>query len=128
VNKVTCSKAELRKAVEDNRTNHREIFEEALAGYRIEQVRALEKHIDALRRGKILRGVYYLPVPEDHTKDYDRVLKMLDMHKPELIEISQEDFAKYVMDDWAWRAQWLGTSANYSNRAKMAFDNEASDD
>lgn len=123
MNKVTVSKAELRAAVEGNLRRHLELFEEAIEGYRRQQLDQLERDIATLRAGKALRG-YYLPIPEDHTRDYERILKMLTMHVPEAIEVSQDDFAKYVMDDWEWRRQFLGTSANYSAKAKAAFDGE----
>lgn len=121
MNKVTVSVSTLIDAVSKNRTAHRQIFLEALEGFRKKQMETLEAHLEELKAGKLLRVITYLPVPEDHTKDYDRVLKMLDMHQSNSIDISQEDFAKYVMDDWQWRREFLNTSANYSAGAAAAL-------
>lgn len=117
MNKVTVTKTELRVAVEKNRLNHRELFLEAIEGYRKKQVEIMERDIARLKAGRSLGGIHYLPVPQDHTRDYDRVLKMIDMHAAETIDVSQEDFAKYVMDDWHWRREFLGTSSAYSEKA-----------
>lgn len=121
MNKVTVEKDALAAAIHENRAKHRTIFLEAVEGYRAEQVRVMEADIKRLKSGKVLNGVRYLPVPQDHTRDYDRVLKMLSMHAESTIDISQEDFAKYVMDDWQWRREFLNTSANYSAGAAAAL-------
>lgn len=120
MNKVTVSVSTLIDAVSKNRTAHRQIFLEALEGFRKKQMETLEAHLEELKAGKLLRVITYLPVPEDHTKDYDRVLKMLDMHQSNSIDISQEDFAKYVMDDWMWKRSFLATNSSYSATAAVA--------
>ncbi len=38
----------------------------------------------------------------DMTKEYDRVIKMLEMSVDTQIELSSSEFQNYVMDDWAW--------------------------
>jgi hypothetical protein len=47
--------------------------------------------------------------PQDHTRDYDRMIKMLQMHQDDLFTLDDFQFAEYVMDDWGWKRQW-GTS------------------
>lgn len=121
MNKVTVEKAALAAAIQENRAKHRAIFLEAVEGYRSAQMREMEKGITRLKAGKSLDGFRYLPVPQDHTRDYDRVLRMLEMHAQPTIDVSQEDFAKYVMDDWQWRREFLNTSANYSAGAAAAL-------
>ena len=121
---VTVSVLKLRQAVTENREQHREIFLEALAGYRVAMLKLLDKSIEQLKNGKLLNNAVYLPVPTDHTKDYDRILKMLDLHVNAEVDISQEDFAKYVMDDWAWRREFLGTTSAYSDKAKAILDDD----
>lgn len=116
---VTVNKADLREKVQRNRDNHRLIFEEALEGYRLQAIEALDERIKDFRKGRIpdLMEIIRLPVPQDHTSDYDRVLEMLDMHQGDTIDISQEDFANYVRDDWSWKKQFLSTASNYTSRA-----------
>lgn len=125
--KVMVKKPELVAAVEKNRAGHRKIFEEALDGYKAKQVELLEAQLKRLRAGKRLTMSYYLPVPEDHTKDYDRVLRMLEMSLLDVVEISQEDFAKYVMDDWEWRRQFLASNSAYSSTAAAIAEGEEDD-
>jgi len=118
---VTVNKIALRKAVQENRDEHRKIFEEAVVGYKKRAVELLEDHIKRIEKGKIERIAVSLPVPEDHTHDYDRVLKMLDMSVAEEIELDEHRFAQYVMDDWQWQRQFLSDSSAYSVRAAGKF-------
>lgn len=120
---VTINKLELVTAIGINMAQHREVFLEALDGYRKAQIDLLERDLARLKSGRSLENaIRYLPAPADHTRDYQRVLKMLAMHVADTIEMSQEDFARYVMDDWQWKRDFLITSANYSAKAKMMND------
>ena len=38
---------------------------------------------------------------EDHEKDYNQMINMLQMSVDEELELDLEDFAKFVMDDWS---------------------------
>lgn len=114
---VTVKKADLVKVVSDNRAEHRQIFEEAVEGYKKRAIELLEGHIERIREGKIERVAVSLPVPEDHTADYDRVLKMLDMSVDDDVTLDETAFAEYVMDDWGWQRQFLTSSSAYSASA-----------
>jgi hypothetical protein len=54
-----------------------------------------------------------LPMPEDHTDDYERAIKMLDLDVREDIELTEQEFAQYVLDDWGWKDQWTTTNSAY---------------
>lgn len=114
---VTVVKADLVKRIEKNRAGHRKIFEEAVEGYKKEAVKLLEQHIKRIQTGKLEEVAVRLPQPRDHTSDYDRVLEMLAMHVEDQIEIDEDAFASYVMDDWSWKQQFLATNAAYSATA-----------
>lgn len=100
--------------IEENRTKHREVFEQALEGYRQEAQRMLEQHIKDLAAGKTPSIRIVISRPEDHTADYDRVIKMLQMSVDDIFELDDETFAQFVMDDWHWKRQWLSTSNLYA--------------
>ena len=119
---VTVEVTELRTKINENRTKHRAIFEEAVEGYRQKAVELLEQHITEIKAGKVVRVQVSLPTPEDHTRVYDRVLAMLDMHQQPQIEISEQDFASYVLDDWHWKRAFLTANAMYSATAMASLD------
>jgi hypothetical protein len=112
---VKVNKSALLSAVSENRDGHRKIFEEAVAGYKAEATRLLEGHLARIKDGKLVAVFVQLPVPLDHTRDYDRVLRMVNMSVDPEIELTEQDFAQYVMDDWMWKREFLNTAVTYNS-------------
>ncbi|GAB3862582.1 hypothetical protein GCM10028801_28330 [Nocardioides maradonensis] len=102
--------------VQQNRDNHRAVFERALEGYRDRWIRELEQRLHDVRRGRAIDQYFRLPEPEDHTDDYDRVLTMARMQIDDVIELSEDEFAMYVMDQWAWKSDFASTTSRYVRR------------
>jgi hypothetical protein len=119
---VTVMRGDLIEKMKANRDEHRAIFEEALEGYRARAIEILEEHLERIKKGKVERVAVMLPIPEDHTRDYDRVLMMLDMSVDEQIQLDERRFQQYVLDDWTWQREFLTASSNYSSRARGKFD------
>jgi hypothetical protein len=119
---LTFNKAELLERMRANRDRHRQVFEEALEGYRAQMVAELETMLGDARAGRRIRRSVQLPEPRDHTRDYDRVILMLELAETERITLSEVEFSQYVLDEWGWRADFLSTSAAYSRRAARLLD------
>ena len=62
-----------------------------------------------------------LPLPENHTRDYERVIQMLERSLDETVSLSETDFRAYVQDDWDWKRAFLTSSAQYSPDAARAL-------
>lgn len=123
---VKVKRSELLEKVRLNRKKHVAEYEEAVAGYKkaaIQEVdRALERlraRIDELQAGEVihLQAVSFnLRVPENHAKDYDQVITMLEMSVDEELSVRSDEFACYVMDDWGWKEEFLNVSNAYKGR------------
>lgn len=119
---IKVTKAALIEKIQSNRDAHRAIFLEAVDGYRVMAEKILEQHLAEIRSGKMKVVFVTLPAPDDHTRDYDRVLAMLDMSVEEEITLSQADFAQYVQDDWSWKRAFLTSNSTYSATAGRLVD------
>jgi hypothetical protein len=117
-------KSELKETVSKNRDLHRTIFEEAIEGYKKKVQVALEEHIDRIKNGEIIRVHIYYDEPVDHTRDYDRLLKMLDMTVETHIELTENQFESYILDDWKWKRQFIATNSAYSTTAAALAEEE----
>jgi hypothetical protein len=115
---VRVNKAQLIEAVRANREGHRHAFLLAQHGWHKIVVAELEQRMADARAGRKINGYFQYPEPQDHTKDYDRVLRMLELSLDNELELTQQDFAKYVMDDWEWKALWTQSTAAYVAAAK----------
>lgn len=108
---VKVSKDELIKKITENRDSHKKLLEEALEGYQKLAVKKLESKIRAVKAGKKVRSITF-DIPQDYSKDYDRALKMLEMSVDKEIELDQNEFRQYVMDEWGWKQQFLMSYAS----------------
>jgi tRNA A37 N6-isopentenylltransferase MiaA len=113
---VTCKKVEILAALRKNRDAHRDIFLAAQNGYRKEVIAELEKSLKDAREGRNVQTTIELEAPEDHTKDYDRIIRMLEMSVKDEIEVSELQFQQYVLDDWTWKFHFASNSARYVGR------------
>lgn len=116
--KVLVKRTELLKKVTNNREQHREIFLEAQEGYRKAVIKELDAMLGDAREGKPIRRTVQLVEPMDQTRDYDRVIAMLSMSVQDEIELGEENFAQYVLDDWSWKGRFLMSSSSYSDKAR----------
>lgn len=111
---IPVKKATLMTTIQKNRDRHREVFESALEGYQQESIRILREQMDRAEKGLRQNLQVYLICPEDHTKDYDRVLGMLSMSIDDTIELTEQDYSQYIEDNWMWKQQWVGSNSSYS--------------
>lgn len=70
-----------------------------------------------------IRGLQFtvsldLQYPEDHTKDYERAIRMMQASIYDNVKLSAEDFSRYVLNDWDWRDSFIANNAFYVNRAQ----------
>ena len=113
---IEVDKPEFLERVGANRDNHRTVFEQALDGYRRRLERELRQRLHDLSRGRRIEQSIRLPEPEDHTDDYDRVLAMAQMSIRDTVELSENEFAMYVMDQWSWKQDFTDTTLRYLGR------------
>ena len=112
---VTVNREELLKILRKNRADHRKIFEDALEGFRKDALAQLEQRIADLRNGFRRTVVVHIASPADHTKDYDRAIRMVDMSVTETLVLSEQDFQNYIMDDWSWQRQFVQSASVYNS-------------
>lgn len=113
--KTEVKKDDLTKTIQKNRDNHKAIFDKAVKAYQKKLEEILLEKLKRVRRGSKIQMFFNLPQPEDHTKDYDRILQMLSMEIGDTIELGEGEFSKFVMDDWAWKSEWVSNTLSYTN-------------
>jgi len=110
---VRIDKQQFITKVRGNRDNHQNVLQTAQDGYHLRMERELERRLHDLRRGRRIDQYLALPEPEDHTEDYERVLTMAEMSVEDVVELSADDFATFVMDQWHWKQSFTDTTARY---------------
>jgi hypothetical protein len=115
---VKVNKTSLLVELRKNRELHEKDVRLAEEGYEILVVKKLEQKIKAVKEGKMFRVIQF-DVPEDHLKDYDRAIRMMEMEVEDVIELTEQDFNQYVMDEWNWKDNWSTSNSAYFASASL---------
>lgn len=108
------NRRELVEVLRSNRDKHRGIYKEALVAYKAAVIAETTRQLDEFSAGKIVRIAINLPVPEDHTEDYDAVIGLMELSAEETVTLNTDDYACYYLDQWQWRRAWLANTSSYT--------------
>lgn len=117
---IEAKREEVLVALKANRKEHAEIVAEAKEGYAKKAEELLKKALGDVREGKVdpLNGwSASLRAVVDHTKVYDRVIKMFELEQRDVVKLTQEQVGSLIMDEWAWKEEFIGSNALYSRKA-----------
>jgi len=112
-------KEDLLKRLEENRSKHRDTFEQAMDVYQEKITELLLVLTTRAREGKIIpqRALYDLPMPEDHTRDYDVAIEMLKFDVRKKFLLTEREFKRYMMDQWEWTESFTTNTVSYAASA-----------
>lgn len=110
---ITVKRDDLLATLKTNRENHRDTYERAFAAYRDHAIARLEAMLDTAKGGGDIAQSLNLAVPQDHTDDYDRVIALMEWEQNATITLSEQDFARYVLDRWEWSGAFAATNSSY---------------
>jgi hypothetical protein len=125
---VKVKRLDLLNKLRENRQEHRGVFERAQVKFREAVIERLDAMLADARAGKKVQQSVGLTAPSDHTSEYDRAIAMLEMSVEEEITLTSHDFECYVMDRWAWAAQFGATSAFYGVANKYVVSDPNDDE
>lgn len=111
---VTVEKNELLKILRENRKTHIQLYKEAVEGWKTDAMDQYQTAIKVLEDENKVTTHFDLQKPESHVKDYDRVIRMLEMSVDDEIELSSHEFEQYVQDEWGWKDLFVTSNAKYA--------------
>lgn len=115
---ITVNKEKLIKTLKKNRKKHRSIFLTAQKVYREQMIAELDRALqEASNGGKIIRG-FSLPVPEEHTADFDTAIGMLEWHEGKKVTLPESEYRMYVENEWGWQHSFAGSTMAYAAMAE----------
>ena len=114
---VNVDRDRLLAVLKENREQHGAAYERAKTGYIRVTTKQIEDYLTRLTNGELLERAYLPSPPENHTDDYDAAIQMMEWSSDDTIELTQTQFAQYVLDNWGWRDQWLTSNTAYLEAA-----------
>ena len=113
--RVRAEKDELLGLLRHNRAEHRKMIDEARKGFVQKAREKLSTALDKLADGKSTGVSISLDAPIDHTSEYDTVIRMLELHQGDMVELSADEVRMFVEDEWDWSGRWLVANSGYSS-------------
>jgi len=115
---VTVKKEVLLKKLLENKKIHIREYNEAMIGWVETAIKQLENEIETLKTNPLSSKLYFnLSKPVSYEKKYDVAIGMLEMEVNDIVEISSEEFQRYVNDEWEWTESFKHMSTFYNNRS-----------
>ena len=116
--KITVKKTDLLDALRANSKKHALDYKEAYAGYAVEFVKDAEKLLAQAKTGDYSKTTINHAPPADHSQDYNRVIRMMEMCTADEIIVTESQFSQYVLDEWNWMNAFNATKLRYSNNGR----------
>jgi hypothetical protein len=110
---ITVKKDALLADIRKNFGKHRQILETANVAYRAKAIEELRANLEAAINQKPIRRGITCTEPENHTKEYETVIAMLEMCVADEITITERQFQCFVMDNWDWKSRFQASTAAY---------------
>jgi hypothetical protein len=106
------------QTIQANRSEHERALVEMVDEWRadiieagVAEIERLRAIVDAARAGTLTLedvGRFELDVrqPSSHMQDYDVAMGMLELASTDVVSLKEDDFARYMLDQWTWREDW----------------------
>lgn len=111
--KIKVNKQEILTIIKENRKRHKKEFTESIKAYRVKVADLMAKELQKVVSGEKFETYFNVSKPTSHEKDYDLIIKMLEMSVDDFIEIDPNEFNQFVNDDWNWKSSFRAT--HFSN-------------
>ena len=116
--KVTVKQDQLLEILRENREKHKADYEDAYKGYLETCKEKLAELLVKFEQGEIETMQWREIPPQSQVKDYDRVIRMLELSVDDEIELTAEEFSNFVQDDWHWKESWTISNSNYMAKTR----------
>jgi hypothetical protein len=113
---ITVTKADLIEVLRKNREEHHAIYVEAKRVYREKMIEEMDRALAEARSGGPIKRGFSLPLPEDHTKDFDDAIEMLELDLGDTVELSLYEFRQYYKNEWGWAQSFAANSLSYTQQ------------
>ena len=112
---IAVDTSALIESLTENRAEHERLYNEAQDKYRALIIEAMDRRLSRIKSGGEIK-VYFgdIIAPKSFLESFDTALAMLKWHIGEQISLGQDDFERYVLDNWEWKQQFAASTGTYT--------------
>ena len=97
---LTVKKQDLIEKIKENKKTHIEAYAKAVKAYKVEALKQLVELTTAAENGDLTIRLK-LTTPVDNTKNYDKIIDLFEWDVLEEVELEQQEFNEYILDETA---------------------------
>ena len=115
---VKVNRLELLDIVRANKDKHVTEFNESVVDYKAAVIKIAESNLALVQTGdldKIAKTKSMPSKPVSYESNYTRAIRMLELSVEETIDVEEDVFNQLVLDEWAWKNQFVASSALYKS-------------
>lgn len=116
MNAIKMERAALLKIVQENKAKHVADFLEAQNDYKALILQLAQANLKIAKSADLeeFKKIKNPPsAPVSHEKEYARAERMLELSVDEFIEVEEDVFNQLVLDEWAWKHNFLMSNTMY---------------
>ena len=103
-----------------NLETHRTAYEEAWKNYLIAVADTLSEVEAAVADNVVdFSPLLNLPVPKDYSTEYEEAISMFSYTDDLDIQLTQEEFRRYILDKWNWGRGFLASNSAYLTQSTL---------
>ena len=110
---VKVKVATVLKIVRGNKEKHDIILKSALEAYWEKAEDILKKCLLDIEKKKTINQYLDLPVPTNHSADYDRVIRMMELSVDKNVILDDVSFSKFILNNWDWKQEFIRITTAY---------------
>ena len=116
MNFVKVNKVDLLAKLNANLATHKSDYAEAKKIWQEKIVSGLADLLDKAKAGDYTKDGLYLETPKSYEKSYLKAIEMVTMSVDSVLELDQNEFDRYVMDNWQFSDVFKSTVSNYTGK------------
>lgn len=114
---VTIEKEKLLEKLKENREIHEKEYTELHNAYLDSVISGLKELLEeAEKRPTSPTTGLHLHVPRSYLKEYDMVIGMLEFSEEEAFQITQDEYKKFILNEWEWTGMFDSMKATYLSK------------
>lgn len=118
---IRVQKEKLLDTLKTNRDNHISEYQEAVELYYDDVLSKLDKKRREVKKAGVdgildINTVVSVSAPVSYKDEYDTTIEMLEWSTDDFIDLTQDEFKRYVKDEWNWSENFKTLRATYSRK------------
>lgn len=112
---MKINKAKLIEKVKENKAKHIKAHGAAVLAYQTEAMRQLGALVIEIENGATDVRLD-LVTPVNNRKNYDRIIQMFEWDEADIVELTQDEFKEYVLDETSYNQRAIVANSTYLSR------------